>query len=162
GRCRSSDTGCRSRSPVPWSTSRRATSSLGRSSSSTADATSRSTSGSMDRIFIRDLLVRCIIGVGPEERREKQDVLITVALSADLSTAGKSDRIEDGVNYRPLKKRILAVAEASEYHLIEALAERVAAECLENRDVHEVQVSVEKPSALRFARTVGVEIVRRR
>jgi dihydroneopterin aldolase/D-erythro-7,8-dihydroneopterin triphosphate epimerase len=116
----------------------------------------------MDRIFIRDLLVRCIIGISPEERREKQDVLISVALTVDLSAAGKSDRVEDGVNYRPLKKRILAVAEASQYHLIEALAERVAAECLEDRLIREVQVSVEKPSALRFARTVGVEIVRRR
>jgi FolB domain-containing protein len=116
----------------------------------------------MDKIIITDLLVRCIIGVTPEERREKQDVLITVALSVDLSLAGKSDRVEDAVNYRPLKKRILAVAEASEYHLIEALAERVAAECLENRHIREVQVRVEKPSALRFARTVGVEIVRGR
>jgi dihydroneopterin aldolase/D-erythro-7,8-dihydroneopterin triphosphate epimerase len=116
----------------------------------------------MDKIVIRDLLVRCIIGISPEERREKQDVLISVALSVDLSAVGRSDRIEDGVNYRPLKKRILALAEASQYHLIEALAERVAGECLEDRRVREVQVSVEKPSALRFARTVGVEITRKR
>jgi dihydroneopterin aldolase/D-erythro-7,8-dihydroneopterin triphosphate epimerase len=116
----------------------------------------------MDKIIIRDLLVRCVIGVTAEERREKQDVLITVALGVDLSVAGQSDRVEDAVNYRPLKKRILAVAEASQYHLIEALAERVAAECLDHRGVREVQVSVEKPSALRFARTVAVEMVRKR
>jgi len=116
----------------------------------------------MDKIIIRDLLVRCIIGVTPEERREKQDVLISVALSVDLSVPGKSDRVEDAVNYRPLKKRILALAERSEYHLIEALAERVAVECLEEARIREVQVTVEKPSALRFARTVGVEIARRR
>jgi FolB domain-containing protein len=116
----------------------------------------------MDKIIIRDLLVRCIIGVTPEERREKQDVLISVALSVDLAVAGKSDRVEDAVNYRPLKKRILALAERSEYHLIEALAERVAVECLEEPRIREVQVTIEKPSALRFARMVGVEIVRRR
>ena len=116
----------------------------------------------MDKIIIRDLLVRCIIGVTPEERREKQDVLISIALSADLAPAGKSDRVEDAINYRPLKKRILALAEQSQYHLVEALAERVAAECLEDRRIREVQVSVEKPSSLRFARTVGVEIVRQR
>ncbi len=116
----------------------------------------------MDKIVIRDLLVRCITGVTAEERREKQDVLITVALSVDLSVAGKSDRVEDAVNYRPLKKRILALAEQSQYHLIEALAERVAIECLEDTRIREVQINVEKPSALRFARTVGVEIVRRR
>lgn len=116
----------------------------------------------MDRILIKDLLARCILGLSAEERREKQDVLISVALSLELAPAGRSDRVEDGVNYRPIKKRILALAESSQYHLIEALAERIAAECLEEPRVQEVVVTVEKPSALRFARSVAVEIVRRR
>ena len=116
----------------------------------------------MDQIVIKDLLARCILGITAEERREKQDVLITVALSLDLAPTGRSDRIEDGVNYRPIKKRILAVAESSQYHLVEALAERIAAACLEEPRIVEVAVTVEKPSALRFARSVAVEIVRRR
>lgn len=116
----------------------------------------------MDQIVIKDLLARCILGITDEERREKQDVLITVALSLDLAPAGRSDRVEDGVNYRPIKKRILAVAESSQYHLVEALAERIAASCLEEPRIVEVAVTVEKPSALRFARSVAVEITRRR
>jgi dihydroneopterin aldolase/D-erythro-7,8-dihydroneopterin triphosphate epimerase len=116
----------------------------------------------VDQIVIKDLLARCILGITAEERREKQDVLITVALSLDLAPTGRSDRIDDGVNYRPIKKRILAVAESSQYHLVEALAERIAAACLEEPRIVEVAVTVEKPSALRFARSVAVEIVRRR
>ena len=116
----------------------------------------------VDQIVIKDLLARYILGITAEERREKQDVLITVALSLDLAPTGRSDRIEDGVNYRPIKKRILAVAESSQYHLVEALAERIAAACLEEPRIVEVAVTVEKPSALRFARSVAVEIVRRR
>ena len=57
----------------------------------------------VDRIFIRDLAVRCIIGIGEDERRERQDVLINVALEADLKQAGKSDRFSDTVDYRALK-----------------------------------------------------------
>jgi FolB domain-containing protein len=123
-------------------------------------ATFRSTG--VDRIFITDLLVRCVLGITDEERREKQDVLISLTLSVDLARAGRSDRIEDSVNYRPIKKRILALAERTSFHLVEALAERVAVECLEDPRILEVAVKVEKPSALRFARTVGVELVRRR
>lgn len=67
----------------------------------------------MDRILIKDLLARCILGITAEERREKQDVLISVALSLDLAPAGRSDRVEDGVNYRPIKKRILAGSETA-------------------------------------------------
>ncbi len=116
----------------------------------------------MDRILIRDLLVRCIIGVNDDERREKQDVVINLVISADLGKAGKSDRFEDAVDYRDLKKRVMAMVENSRFYLVEALAEAVAALCLEHPAVSEVQVRVEKPSALRFAKSVGVEITRGR
>jgi FolB domain-containing protein len=116
----------------------------------------------MDRILISDLLVRCIIGVNEDERREKQDVVINLAISADLGKAGKSDRFEDAVDYRGIKKRIMAMAENSRFYLVEALAEAVASLCLENPAVEQVQVRVEKPLALRFARSVGVEITRDR
>jgi FolB domain-containing protein len=116
----------------------------------------------MDRILISDLLVRCIIGVNDDERREKQDVVINLSISVDLGKAGKSDRFEDTVDYRELKRRIMAMAEISHFYLVEALAEAIAALCLEHAAVSEVQVRVEKPLALRFARTVGVEITRKR
>ncbi len=115
----------------------------------------------MDRIYIRDLSARCIIGINDEERREKQDVLINLTILADLKKAGKSDRFDDSVDYRALKKRILSKVEASTYHLIEALAEAIADICLEEKSVIEVQVTVDKPYALRFARSVGVEITRK-
>lgn len=116
----------------------------------------------MDRILIRDLAVRCIIGVNDEERREKQDVLINIVLEADLRTAGKSDEFEDTVDYRGIKKEVYAMAESSEYFLVEALAERIAEICLGHPDVLRAHVTVEKPAALRFARTVAVEIARDR
>lgn len=116
----------------------------------------------MDRIFIRDLAVRCIIGVNEDERREKQDVLINVALEADLKQAGRSDRFSDTVDYRAIKKEIYTMAESSQYFLIEALAERVAEICLQNPGVLRARVTAEKPAALRFARTVAVEITRGR
>ncbi len=116
----------------------------------------------MDRIIIKELLVRCVLGLDDEERREMQDVLITVALYADLRKAGETDRVEDAIDYRAVKKQILAAAEGSGYHLAEALAERVAALCLAPPCVRRVDVHVEKPGALRFARSAAVEITRER
>ncbi|HLP98108.1 MAG TPA: dihydroneopterin aldolase [Sideroxyarcus sp.] len=116
----------------------------------------------MDRICICDLLTRCILGINDSERREKQDVLINLAVYTDLRKAGKSDRIEDTVDYRALKKRILAMAESSGYFLEEALAEAVAEMCLDTPGVRRADVRVEKPNALRFARSVAVEITRQR
>ncbi len=116
----------------------------------------------MDRIRICDLLVRCIIGITDSERRDRQDVLINLTIYTDLHKAGKSDRIEDTVDYRALKKRVLALAESSQFFLEEALAEAVAELCLAERGVQQVEVRVEKPNALRFARTVAVEMLRTR
>ena len=116
----------------------------------------------MDRILIKDLMLRCILGLSEEERREKQDVLINLILWTDLRPAAASDSIEDAVDYSALKKRIITLVEASQYHLAETLADRIASLCLEQRAVQQVQVTVEKPTALRFAHSVGVEIIRGR
>ena len=116
----------------------------------------------MDRVLISDLQARCIIGINDDERREKQDVIINVVISADLLKACKSDRFEDTVDYRALKKKILGMVEESQYFLIEALAQAIADICLEHPDVQQVQVRVDKPGALRFARSVAVEITRER
>lgn len=114
----------------------------------------------MDKIHIRDLLLRCIIGIEPDEREKKQDVVINITFHADLAEAGRSDSFARTVDYKSMKKRIVELVEGSEFYLIEALAEAVAGVCLENDLVERVDVLVEKPGALRFARTVGVEISR--
>ena len=115
-----------------------------------------------DRIYIRDLLIRCIVGIYPEERREKQDVIINVVLHTNLRKACTSDNIDDTVNYKTIKKEILAMVQQSEYFLIERLADEIAQIGLKDKDVSCVEVSIDKPGALRFARSVAVEIIRTR
>jgi len=114
----------------------------------------------MDRIIISDLRARCIIGINEEERREKQDVSVTISIYADLKKPGQTDRLEDAIDYRAIKKRVLSLIEESRFFLLEALAEAVATACLATPEVTRVHVRVDKPSALRFAKTVGVEIMR--
>ena len=116
----------------------------------------------MDRIFIRDLALRCIIGIYPEERREKQDVVINVEMHCDLRAAGKSDDLTDTVNYKSIKKAILMLVENSRFQLIESLAENVADIALADAKVEKVVVTIDKPGALRFAKSSAVEITRGR
>jgi len=116
----------------------------------------------MDQIHIRDLALRAVIGVYPEERREKQDILLNITLHADLSAAGKSDNIDDTIDYKALKKDILALTDASSFHLVEALAEAVARLCLRDKRVQRAVVTLDKPAALRFARSAAVTLDRTR
>jgi FolB domain-containing protein len=116
----------------------------------------------VDRIVIRELAARCIVGIDDEERREKQDVVVSLVIHAHLQHAASSDVFEDTVDYRAIKKRVLVLVEGTSFHLLEALAQAVALACLEFRGVERVDVSVEKPGALRFAKSVAVEMTRER
>jgi FolB domain-containing protein len=59
----------------------------------------------MDRIIIKDLLVRGILGINPEERDKLQDIVINVVLYVDVRQAAATDAIEDAVNYKSITKR---------------------------------------------------------
>jgi FolB domain-containing protein len=113
-----------------------------------------------DRIVISDLMLRAIIGINDWERVERQDVLLNITLFGDLRAAGESDQIEDTINYRTVTKQIIKHVESSQRFTVEALAADVARICLKEKGVKRARVRIEKPGALRFARSVGVEIER--
>lgn len=116
----------------------------------------------MDRIFVRDLSLRCIIGIFPEERKNRQDVIVNLVLEGPFSEAAKTDNIDQTANYKTITKRIIQLVEESEFFLIETLAERICAVCLDDPCVMRATVTLDKPGALRFARSVAVELTRER
>ena len=116
-----------------------------------------------DRIYIRDLALRTIIGIFPEERVKRQDVIVNVIMEVlSHAPAAASDDIGDATDYKNITKELIDHVEASSYNLIETLAERCAEICLAAPAVQQVTVTIDKPGALRFARSVAVEIERRK
>jgi len=91
----------------------------------------------MDKIFIEDLMVRGVIGISEKE-----------------------DDIEDCVNYRTVAKAIIAHIQKVSRFTVEALAADIADICLKTQNVQKVKIKVEKPGAVRFSKSVGVEITR--
>ena len=114
----------------------------------------------MDQIVIKDLLARGIIGINEWERDNKQDILINLTLFTDIRPAGASDRADDILNYRTITKAVIAHVEQSNYSTVEALATAIARICVVGYGAQRAVVRVEKPGALRFAASVGVEIER--
>jgi FolB domain-containing protein len=114
----------------------------------------------MDQIFITDLSARGIIGINDWEREKAQEILINIVLFADLRKAGQSDDLNDSVNYRSVAKKVQAHAETAARLTVEALAADLARLCLAEPGVERVRVKVEKPGAVRFSKSVGVEIER--
>lgn len=117
----------------------------------------------MDKIIIKDLLLRGILGINPDERVKRQDILVNIVLSADTRPAAASDEIEDAVNYKTITKKVIKRVEEGDDFLVEKLVNDIAHMILsQHPDVQKVQARVEKPGALRFADSVGVEIERSR
>ena len=116
----------------------------------------------MDKIFISDLLIRGVIGITEKEREQPQDILVNVIIGAETNNAANSDDVEASVNYRTVAKKILSHVESIKRYTVEALAADIAVICLEEPHAESVVVRVEKPGAVRFARSVGVEIERHR
>ena len=116
----------------------------------------------MDKVIIKNLLARGIIGVNDWERTRAQNILINITILTDTRRAAETDRLEDCVNYSTMSKKVLAHAESIKRMTVEALANDLAQLCLEEKGVQRVVVRVEKPGAVRFAESVGVEIERNR
>lgn len=114
----------------------------------------------MDQIFIRNILARGVIGISDREREHPQDILVNVALLTDIHHAGATDRLEDTINYSTVAKQVLATVEKSRRYTVEALASDLATLLLGEYAVDGVRISVEKPGAVRFTQSVGVEIER--
>jgi len=116
----------------------------------------------MDKVIIKNLLVRGIIGIRDWERKRAQDILINIILYTDTHRAAETDNISYCADYSTISKKIKEHAESAERLTVEALANDIAKLCLEENNVPKVTVRVEKPGAVRFAESVGVEIERSR
>jgi dihydroneopterin aldolase len=114
----------------------------------------------MDIIFLRDLRVKTVIGIFDWERKVRQTVSLDLEMSADIRRAASTDTIDSTLDYKAVAKRLIGFVEASEYGLVETLAEQVARIVVTEFDVPWVRVTLHKPGAIRGAKDVGVVIER--
>lgn len=115
----------------------------------------------MDKIFLSQLSVECIVGIWDWERRVKQTVILDVEMAADIRKAAATDHIDDTIDYKRVAKRLLAFVGESQYQLVETLTEAIARVIVTEFGVSWVKVRLNKRGAIRGARDVGIEIERR-
>jgi 7,8-dihydroneopterin aldolase/epimerase/oxygenase len=116
----------------------------------------------MDIVFLHGLRIDTVIGIFDWERQLKQTLILDLDMGADLSRAGRSDAIEDTIDYKAVTKRIFRLADEHAFLLVEALAENLARILLEEFGLMWVRVKINKKGAVRQVRDVGVIIERRR
>jgi FolB domain-containing protein len=114
----------------------------------------------MDKIIIRDLTVKAIIGTLPHERTTTQTIIFNIELGLDLAAAGHSDALDDTVNYQEIEQRIKQMAEMGRFFLLEKMAETAAEICLSYDMIEQVKITIDKPAALVDSDSVAIVIER--
>lgn len=114
----------------------------------------------MDIIYLTDLSIETVIGIYDWERKIKQTVVLDIEMATDIRKAAASDHIDDTLDYKAVSKRLIAFVEASEFQLVETLAERICEIILNEFNVPWVKLRLNKKGAIRGAQDVGVIIER--
>ena len=111
----------------------------------------------MDIVYIRDLRIETIIGIYDWEREVKQTISLDLEMAHDIRQAAE---IAYALNYKSIAKRLIAFIEASEFLLVERMAEEIARIVREEFSVPWLKLRVSKPGALRYSQDVGIIIER--
>lgn len=114
----------------------------------------------MRRVFVRDLVVPCLIGVHRHEQDGRQRVRINLDLDVVEGEEATGDRLANVVCYEEIVAAIRRITDSGHINLVETLAERVAEHCLIDRRVRTARVRVEKLDVFADAASVGIEIER--
>ena len=109
-------------------------------------------------LFIKNLKVRCIIGVNTYEREHEQEIRMQLFLWTDIAKASRSDNLEDALDYSAIYKAVVKRVEHSKFYLIERLAYEVVTMCLQHPLTRKAKVVIEKIGALEKAESSGIEL----
>ena len=111
-------------------------------------------------VFIRDLILTCLIGVHKHERKKPQRIRVNLDLAVTEQSVISTDRLADGVCYEDVADRIRSIVNNGHVNLVETLAEKIASKCLEDRRIKATRVRIEKLDVFKDAASAGVEIER--
>ena len=114
----------------------------------------------MDKIIINDLEVFYRIGVPEEERATPQRLLISVAMTRDVSAAAATDDLTKTIDYYAVTRRLLGFGEGRSWKLLEKLASDIAGLILAEFKADHVTVEVKK-FIISEARHVAVQLSRK-
>lgn len=114
----------------------------------------------MDIVYIKALQVETVIGIYDWEREIRQRVVLDLEMGTDIRQAALTEDIESTLNYKSVSDRLVEFVSASEFLLVETMAEEIAALVMQEFSVPWLRLKVGKPDAIAAAEDVGVVIER--
>lgn len=100
----------------------------------------------MDKLIIKEIELIGHCGITEEERITGQRLSVDIELTADITTAVKSDSLQDSIDYVSVCNLIVSIGSKEKFNLLETLAERMAQEVLREYNISEIVIRLRKTS----------------
>ena len=113
-------------------------------------------------VFIKDFVVQEIIGIHDHEKIKKQKIKFNIILDIKQSSIPDEKNIKSIVDYEKITKKLENLTKSKKYNFLESLAEDSFKEIFEDKRINSVKIKIEKPEAIKNAKSVGVEVFKTR
>ena len=113
-------------------------------------------------VFIKDFIIEEIIGIHEHEKIKKQKIKFNIVLDINQSSVPDEKDIKSIVDYEKITNKLESLTKSKKYNFLESLAEDSFKEIFEDKRIDSVTIKIEKPEAIKNARSVGVEVFKTR
>jgi len=113
-------------------------------------------------VLIKDFIINEIIGIHKHEKINKQKIIFNILIDVNKNTLPDENNISSIVDYEKIINKLENLTKYKNYNFLESLAEDSFKEIFEDKRINSIKIKIEKPDALRNAKSVGVEVFKNR
>ena len=113
-------------------------------------------------VFIKDFTIEEIIGIHEHEKIKKQKIKFNIVLDVNQSYVPDEKNIKSIVDYEKITNKLENLTKSKKYNFLESLAEDSFKEMFEDKRINSVTIKIEKPEAIKNAKSVGIEVFKTR
>ena len=113
-------------------------------------------------VFIKDFIIEEIIGIHEHEKIKKQKIKFNIILNVNHNFVPDEKDIKSIVDYEKITNKLKILTKSKKYNFLESLAEDSFKEIFEDKRINSVTIKIEKPDAIKNAKSVGVEVFKTR
>jgi len=113
-------------------------------------------------VFIKDFIIEEIIGFYKHEKEKKQKIIFNIVLDIDQNSLPDEKDIKSIVDYEKITDKLENLTKSKKYNFLESLAEDSFKEIFKDKRINSATIKIEKPDAIKNAKSVGVEVFKTR
>ena len=113
-------------------------------------------------VFIKDFIIEEIIGIHEHEKIKKQKIKFNIVLDVNQNSLPDEKDIKSIVDYEKITNKLESLTSGKKYNFLESLAEDSFKEIFEDKRINSATIKIEKPEAIKNAKSVGVEVFKTR